>query len=129
MSYAQPKDSGNRLTGFVLVMLLHVVLVYALINGLARKIVDVVKAPLETKIIEEIKPPPDKQPPPPPPRLKTPPPPYIPPPEVQVQMPQTALRQAISAVTAVKPPVPHPDDSTSRAANAPCNPPCTPAGK
>lgn len=106
MSYAQPKDSGSRLTGFVLVMLLHVLLVYALINGLARKIVEVVKAPLETKIIEEIKPPPDKPPPPPPPRLKTPPPPYIPPPEVQVQMPQTALRQAISAVSAVKPPVP-----------------------
>jgi protein TonB len=75
---------------------------YALVNGLARKIVEVVTQPLETKIIEEIKPPPqEKPPPPPPPRLAAPPPPYIPPPEVQVQVPQ--ITQAITAVTSIKP--------------------------
>ncbi|MCX7175506.1 MAG: TonB family protein, partial [Proteobacteria bacterium] len=81
---------------------------YGLINGLARKIVEVVSQPLETKIIEELKPPPDKPPPPPPPKLATPPPPYIPPPEVQVQMPAASSQFAITAVTRDKPPAPTP---------------------
>lgn len=104
MSYAQPHDSGRRLTGLVFVILLHVALVYALVNGLARKIVQVVSEPLETKLIEEVKPPPDKPPPPPPPKLAPPPPPYIPPPEVQVQLPTTIQQHSITAVTSVKPP-------------------------
>ena len=87
MSYAVQRDSSRRLTGLVAVVAFHVVLVYALVHGLARKIVEVVRAPLETKIIEEIKPPP----------------PYIPPPEVQVQVP-TVSAPTITAVTTVKPP-------------------------
>ena len=103
MSYAVQRDSSRRLTGLVAVVAFHVVLVYALVHGLARKIVEVVRAPLETKIIEEIKaPPPDKPPPPPPPKLAMPPPPYIPPPEVTVQAPVVA--PTITAVTSVKPP-------------------------
>jgi protein TonB len=60
--------------------------------------------PLETKIIEEIKPPADK-PPPPPPKLATPPPPFIPPPEVNIQMP---MQQAptISVAPSPTPPAP-----------------------
>ena len=104
MSYAVQKDSSRRLTGLVAVVAFHVVLVYALVHGLARKIVEVVRAPLETKIIEEIKaPPPDKPPPPPPPKLAMPPPPYIPPPEVTVQAP-VVLAPTITAVTSVRPP-------------------------
>lgn len=108
MSYAEPRDSGRRVTGFLLVVILHVVIIYALIHGLARKIVEVVRNPLETKIVEEVKPPPEKPPPPPPPKLAAPPPPYIPPPEVTVQVPQT--QPTIAAVTTVKPtePVPPP---------------------
>ena len=90
MSYAHPRSNTRRLAGLAITVVLHIVLVYALIHGLARKIVEVVSAPLETKIIEEIKPPEDK-PPPPPPKLTTPPPPFIPPPEVNIQMP---LQQA-----------------------------------
>ena len=103
MSYAQPQGNANsRLTGLAVVVVFHAVMGYALVNGLARKIVEVVTQPLETKIIEEIKPPPqEKPPPPPPPRFTAPPPPYIPPPEVQVQVPQTA--PVITAVTTVKP--------------------------
>jgi periplasmic protein TonB len=103
VSYAQPReDSNRRLIGLAAVVLFHAVMGYALVNGLARKIVEVVTQPLETKIIEEIKPPPqEKPPPPPPPRLAAPPPPYIPPPEVQVQVPQAV--QAITAVTTTKP--------------------------
>lgn len=108
MSYAQPDDnSSRRLTGLVVVLVFHAALGYALVNGLARKIVEVVTQPLETKIIEEVKPlPPDKPPPPPPPKLAAPPPPYIPPPEVQVQVPQSALSSAISAITSARPTAP-----------------------
>src|SRR6266705_324795 len=90
MSYAVQKDSSRRLAGLAVVVTLHAALIYALVYGLARKIVEVVRQPLETKIIEEVKaPPPDRPPPPPPPKLTTPPPPYIPPPEVQVHVPET----------------------------------------
>src|SRR5216684_4766389 len=107
MSYAQPQTSSSRrLTALVAVGIFHVILIYALIHGLARKIVEVVRAPLETKIIEEIKRPPQEQPPPPPPppKLATPPPPFIPPPEVQVQVP-VQLPPAITAVVPTPPSV------------------------
>src|SRR5437764_4422581 len=106
MSYAHPRSSTRRLTGMVITVALHIALIYALIHGLARKIVEIVVPPLETKIIEEIKPQPDK-PPPPPPKLETPPPPFIPPPEVNIQMP---VQQAptITAVAPTPPPAPAP---------------------
>src|SRR6267142_5662696 len=107
MSYAQPKSSSRRLMALVAVGVFHVLLVYALIHGLARKIVEVVRAPLETKIIEEVRRPPPEQPPPPPPppKLATPPPPVIPPPEVQIQVP-VQLPPTITAVVPTPPAVP-----------------------
>lgn len=111
MSYAEPQDTSRRLIGFVFVIIFHVLLIYALINGLARKIVEVVQAPLDIKILEEIKPPVDKPPPPPPPKLAAPPPPFIPAPEVRIDTPPQ-LTNAITAVSTVKPaaeaPVPRP---------------------
>jgi len=106
MSYADPRNPSRRLTSLVAVGVFHVILIYALIHGLARKIVEVVRAPLETKIIEEIKrPPPEQQPPPPPPpKLATPPPPFIPPPEVQIQVP-VQLPPTITAVVPTPPSV------------------------
>ena len=87
MSYAHPHSSGRRATGLVFTVIFHILLIYALINGLARKIVEVVAPPLETKIIAETKPPAPEKPPPPPPKFTPPPLPYIPPPEVQIQVP------------------------------------------
>jgi protein TonB len=106
VSYAElDQQPSKRFAGLVVVLALHAVLGYALVNGLARKIIEVVKAPLETKIIEEVKPPPqDKPPPPPPPKLAAPPPPYIPPPEVQVQLPSSFQATAITAVSRARPP-------------------------
>jgi periplasmic protein TonB len=118
MSYAVPKDSGSRLTGLVAVVAFHVVLIYALVHGLARKIVEVVNQPLQTKIIEEIKPPPPDNPPPPPPKLTAPPPPYIPPPEVQIQLPLSAMAPTITAVTNVKPADPAPPVRTAAVVDA-----------
>jgi protein TonB len=85
---------------------MHIVLGYALVNGLGRKIVDVIKAPIETKIIEEIKPPPPPPPEnlPPPPKMALPPPSFMPPPEVQVTTPQ--LAPAITVTREAPPPTP-----------------------
>jgi protein TonB len=105
MSYAHPRSNTRRLTGLVVTVVLHIVLVYALIHGLARKIVEMVVPPLETKIIEEIKPPQPDKPPPPPPKLQTPPPPFIPPPEVNIQMPMQQP-PTISVAPSPTPPAP-----------------------
>jgi periplasmic protein TonB len=85
MDYAErQRNPGKHLVGIGVVVVFHIILIYALVNGLARKVVEVVKGPLETKIIQEIKPPPPEAPPPPPPKLLPPPPAFIPPPEVNI---------------------------------------------
>lgn len=120
MSYLDPPETSRRLTGIVVVGLLHVFLIYALVTGLARKVVEIVIPPLETKIIEEVKPPPiDKPPPPPPPKLAAPPPPFIPPPEVRIDTPPP-VANTITAVSDIKPaveaPVPQPPQPVVTAA-------------
>lgn len=119
MSYKEPKDKNRRMAGLAAVLVFHAILVYALINGLARKIVEVVQKPIETKIIEEVKPPPpDKPPPPPPPKLAAPPPPFIPPPEIRVETPPQ--QNTITSVTTTKPsveaPIPKPTAPSRTAA-------------
>ncbi len=105
MDYAQYQRSpGRHLPGIVMVIVLHVAAGYALVTGLARKVVEVIKAPIETKIIEEIKPPPPDVPPPPPPKLAAPPPPFIPPPEINIQVPQVTPPPTITTVTTTPPP-------------------------
>jgi len=106
VDYAQSqRNPAKHLSGITLVVLLHAALGYALVSGLARKVVEVIKAPIETKIIEEIKkPPPDLPPPPPPPKLAAPPPPFIPPPEINIQSPPPPPQQTITTVTTTPPP-------------------------
>ncbi|MEO3714672.1 MULTISPECIES: ABC transporter substrate-binding protein [Roseateles] len=91
MNFAQENNSSSRLTGFGVVVLIHVLMAYALASGLAKKVVQAI-APIETKVIEEVKkpPPPVEKVVPPPPDMKAPPPPFIPPPEVQVTAPAPA---------------------------------------
>jgi protein TonB len=100
MNYArQQKDPTKQAIGFAVVILLHLGLGYAFMNGLGRSAIEVIKQPLETKLIEEVKPP-DTPPPPPPPKVAPPPPPFIPVPDIQIR---TAPANAITAVTTVKP--------------------------
>ena len=109
MEFSQyDRAPGKKFTGLAIVILLHVLVIWALLTGLARKVVEVIKQPIETKIIEEVKPPPppDLPPPPPPPKMVAPPPPFIPPPEVQVATPPPP--NAIAAVSNVKPDNPAP---------------------
>ena len=104
MNYAeQQRDPGKHAVGIGIVIVLHILLGWALINGLARTMIEVIKGPIETKIIEEAKPPPP--PPenlPPPPKFAPPPPSFVPPPEVVVNPPPTPA--ATITVTPVAPP-------------------------
>ena len=97
--------SGRRFVGIGTVALLHVVVVYALLTGLAKKVVDIVKAPIETKVIEEVKKPPmpPEVPVLPPPKMEAPSPPFIPPPEVQIAAPPPP-QATVSATTSTPPP-------------------------
>ena len=89
----QPKDSSKRYTGIIVVVLLHALLGYVLVSGLARKGLDIIKKPLEAVVIQEVIIPPPPPPPPPKeirppeqkaPKVEAPPPPFVPPPEVVV---------------------------------------------
>lgn len=103
MNYAeQQRKPGKHLIALGIVVLLHVLLGWAFVSGLAQRVVEVVKGPIETKIIEEQKPPPP--PPenlPPPPKFAPPPPSFVPPPEVVVNPPP---QQAPTITTTQTPP-------------------------
>ncbi len=106
MNYAdRERNPARHLPSISMVVGLHLLLGWALVTGLARKVVEVIKAPSETKIIEEIKKPPPDTPPPPPPKLAAPPPPFIPPPEINIQVPVTQTAPAITVVQTTPPPV------------------------
>jgi len=121
MDYSQRHaDPKRHLVGITVVILFHLLVVWALVSGLAKKVVDVVRAPIETKVIEEIKkpPPPPEVVVPPPPKLEAPPPPFIPPPEIQIATPPPP-QPTITATTPTPPPAP--------VAIAPTPPPAAPA--
>lgn len=123
-NYRDSQSSASKhLPSIIMVGLLHVLVGYALVTGLARKVVEVIKAPIETKIIEEVKKVVPDTPPPPPPKLAAPPPPFIPPPEINIQVPQQ-VQQAptITAVTSERPP---PGPAPRVAPPAPPAPPTT----
>jgi protein TonB len=105
----QQRDPTKHMIGIVFVVLIHVLVIYALLTGLARTVVEVIKKPLSATIVDEIKAPP---PPPPPPRkiieapkVQAPVETYVPPPDIPV--PTTQAAPVISAVTATPPVAPH----------------------
>ncbi len=82
MAYADQEMSGNKITAFIIVALLHVVLGYALVTGLAYEAVkQVVKRVTTVDIKEEKK---EEPPPPPPKKDVAPPPPVAPPVRINV---------------------------------------------
>jgi len=106
----QQRDPTRHLIGISIVILVHAIVIYALVTGLARRAVEVIKKPLTATIIEEIKLP--QPPPPPPPKKieipKAPPPPeqpYIPPPDIPP--PVTNTEPVIAAPTITPPVEPH----------------------
>jgi protein TonB len=105
----KPVDPSRRYKGLFVVVALHALLIYALVTGLARDALKLVKKPLEAAVIQEVVIPPPPPPPPkeikPPepqaPKVEAPPPPFVPPPDV----PATSTAPAIVA-TVAPPPAP-----------------------
>lgn len=121
MSYAtRQADPRRQVAGIGFVILFHAALAWALVSGLARKVVTVLAEPLDVRLVEAPKPPPPVEPPPPPPppppprRVPVPrprvapPPAFVPPPEVVVEAPAAPSIQAVQSVPAPPPEPPAP---------------------
>lgn len=108
MSAYVQHNTQRRAAVFAAIIAFHVLLVYGLVSGLARKVVEVIAPPLETDIIEEVRN--DEPPPPPPPPQLERPPVEVPPPEVTIDLPmETSQTTAITNVTdRPQPPAPPP---------------------
>lgn len=100
MNFAQQqRDPRRHLVGISTVVLFHIVLIYALANGLGRKVVEVLAKPVEVSIIEEA--PAPRQPP-----KVIPPPAFVPPPEVKIDLPP--IQEPVIAIAPTEPPPPAP---------------------
>nr|WP_294849232.1 energy transducer TonB [uncultured Sphingomonas sp.] len=89
MSYANRKQmSSNRTAAIIIVALIHIVLGYALVTGLAYNVIKQAAEDLKTFDVEDEPPPPEEPPPPPPEQPATPPPPQVaaPPPLVRTNL-------------------------------------------
>jgi periplasmic protein TonB len=101
----------RRYFGIGLVLLLHILFIWALMNGLATKVVQTIQKPADVRIIEPVKPPPPlpvKTVQARPPKVTPPRKPFVPPPEVKVTPPlaPTISHQSTPLDTPVAPPAP-----------------------
>ncbi len=107
----EPRDPSRRLKAIVIVVVLHALLGYALVSGLARKGLNLIKKPLEAVVIQEVIIPPPPPPPPPRkiekpremPKAEAPPLPFVPPPDVT---PQVTSNAPVIESVATPPPEP-----------------------
>src|SRR3990167_11258098 len=84
MAYADQQMSGNRIVAIIIVALVHVVVGYALVTGLAYSAIKKAVERVTTGDIEE-PPPPEEEPPPPEGGPAAPPPPPVaPPPPINI---------------------------------------------
>jgi len=104
------QDASRRVKGIVIVVVVHALIGYALVSGMARKGLNLIKKPLEAVVIQEVIIPPPPPPPPPPKKIETPkeatkveapPPPFVPPPDVA----PTATTTAPTIVATTTPPL------------------------
>ncbi len=103
MAYADQQMSGNRVTALIIVVIIHVVLGYALVTGLAYSAFQQVAKKLTTVEIKKDDP---KKPPPPPPPKSAPPPPIVaPPPPINIA-PAPPMIQTVAAPPPYVPPAP-----------------------
>ena len=113
-AYVQQNNS-SRMVVLGTIVVLHVLLAWGLVSGLARKVVEVIAAPLQTDIIDEM----EKEDKPPPPQMERPPV-EVPPPEVSIDIPMESSTTAITDVTdrpvPVAPPPPPPAAAVNRVA-------------
>lgn len=101
MAYADQQMSGNRITAFIIVALIHVAVGYALVTGLAYEAAKkVIQKVTTVDIEEEVKK--EEEPPPPPKKVEAPPPPVAPPVKINVAVAPPQI------VTVQTPPPPTP---------------------
>ena len=121
MAYAQRKQIGtNRTVAIAIVAIIHAILGYAIVTGLAYNVIKKAAEDLKTFNVEEEPPPPPEEPPPPPPDTpipETPPPVVSPPPIVRTN----TQPPPVQTVRVAPPPV-----ITPRAPVAPPAPPAPP---
>src|SRR3954451_6306067 len=101
MAYADNKMSQGRITAIVIVAIIHALLGYAFVTGLAYNVIKKAAEDLKTFNVEEPPPPPDEPPPPPPKTPDTPPPIVAPPPIVRTNI----TPPQITTVSVAPPPV------------------------
>src|SRR3712207_4607743 len=110
MAYADQRMSQGRIWAIVVVALLHAIIGYAFVTGLAYRVVKAATEDLKTFDVAEEPPPPEEEPPPPPetPVPVQPPPVVSPPPIVRTQTPtppiQTVQNAPPPTITYVAPP-------------------------
>lgn len=132
MAYADQKMSGNKMVALIIVAILHVLVGYALVTGLAYSAVKKLKERVETFDVEEEKPPEEEPPPPPPDKPVEPPPIVAPPPPISFEAPSPQIQTVTEppktvftpTVTAPPPPppAPPPPKFTPKAASPKGNP-------
>jgi protein TonB len=122
MAYADQSMSGNRITALIIVALIHIVLVYALITGLAYEAIQKARQVVSTvDIKEEVK---KEEPPPPPKKVDLPPPPVAPPVKINVAPAPPQITTTVTPPPApppiilAPPPAAPPPPSRAKAASA-----------
>lgn len=126
MAYAdQPTMTPRKAVSIGLVVLLHVVIGYAFVTGLAFNVIKKAAQDLKVVDVKDQPPPPEQKPPPPPPQQQNVPPPPIvaPPPIVQMPSPAPVINTVptpppvVAPITVAAPPAP-PVPVVSQAAQA-----------
>jgi periplasmic protein TonB len=110
MAYADQQMSGNKITAFIIVAIIHVAIGYALITGLAYEAAKKVVQKVTTiDIEEEVKK--EEPPPPPPKKVDVPPPPVrvvVPPAKVDLSPPKAPPIDTTPIPPPPPPPLPPP---------------------
>jgi periplasmic protein TonB len=104
MAYADQEVSGNKIAAFVVVALLHLVLGYALVTGLAFEGMKQIAKKLTTVEIKKEEKKEEKKPPPPPKKI-APPPIVAPPPRVNINTSPPPVETVREAPPPPPPPV------------------------
>lgn len=95
MEFVQYQDRRRQYLGLAFVVLLHFALIYALVTGLARRMIEVIPAPIQAEIVDEVRTE-EAVPEPPPPPLEVPTAPFVPPPEILIRQPPPPQSDAIT---------------------------------
>ena len=118
MAYADQGMSRGRITAIIIVALLHALLGYAFVTGLAYNVIKKAAEDLKTFDVEEEPPPPEEEPPPPEETAEPPPP--------QVAAPPPLVRTPMVSSPVIATPNPPPPVITPVYRPAPPAPPAPP---